>query len=307
VEAIPANVHAEVVASTAFGNKYVGLSSPENPAARHISSAEAIDATHVTTELNTLFETVLSIAEKIDPVKLNATLAAAAEALNGLGDKFGKSISSGNDILGDLNSRMPQIRHDVQRVADLADVYADASPDLWNGLRNVVTTARAINDNQANLDAALLASIGLGNTTADIFQRGGPYLRRGIKDLVPTAELLDYYSPQVVCAVRKLHDAAPKVAAIAGGNGYSLRGYVELGGAANAYVYPDNLPRVNARGGPEGRPGCWQDITRNLWPAPLLVMDTGAASTPYNHFGIGTPWAIEYVWGRQMGENTINP
>jgi phospholipid/cholesterol/gamma-HCH transport system substrate-binding protein len=107
--------------------------------------------------------------------------------------------------------------------------------------------------------------------------------------------------------VRKLHDAAPKVAAIAGGNGYSLRGYVELGGAANAYVYPDNLPRVNARGGPEGRPGCWQDITRNLWPAPLLVMDTGAASTPYNHLGIGTPWAIEYVWGRQMGENTINP
>jgi phospholipid/cholesterol/gamma-HCH transport system substrate-binding protein len=307
VDAIPANVHAEVVASTAFGNKYVGLSSPENPAARHISSAEAIDATHVTTELNTLFETVLSIAEKIDPVKLNVTLAAAAEALNGLGDKFGKSISSGNDILGDLNSRMPQIRHDVQRVADLADVYADASPDLWNGLRNVVTTARAINDNQANLDAALLASIGLGNTTADIFQRGGPYLRRGIKDLVPTAELLDYYSPQVVCAVRKLHDAAPKVAAIARGNGYSLRGYVELGGAANAYVYPDNLPRVNARGGPEGRPGCWQDITRNLWPAPLLVMDTGAASTPYSHFGIGTPWAIEYVWGRQMGENTINP
>jgi phospholipid/cholesterol/gamma-HCH transport system substrate-binding protein len=307
VDVIPANVHAEVVASTAFGNKYVGLLSPKNPAAQHISSSEVIDATHVTTEFNTLFETVLSIAEKVDPVKLDATLAAAAEAINGLGDKFGMSITNGNDILGDLNQRMPQIRHDVQRVTDLADVYAEASPDLWNALRNAVTTARALNDNQANLDAALLASVGLGNTTSDIFERGGQYLRRGLHDLVPTAQLLDYYSPQVVCSVRKLHDAAPKVAALAGGNGYSLQGYLELGGAANAYVYPDNLPRVNARGGPEGRPGCWQEITRDLWPAPLLVLDTGAASTPYNQLGIGTPWAMEYVWGRQMGENTINP
>ena len=36
-------------------------------------------------------------------------------------------------------------------------------------------------------------------------------------------------------------------------------------------------------------------------------MDTGASIAPYNHFGLGQPFAIEYVWGRQIGENTINP
>ena len=79
-------------------------------------------------------------------------------------------------------------------------------------------------------------------------------------------------------------------------------------------MYPDNLPRVNARGGPEGRPGCWQPITRDLWPAPYLVMDTGASIAPYNHFeptrhsgSAADPVLIEYVWGRQVGENTINP
>ena len=56
-------------------------------------------------------------------------------------------------------------------------------------------------------------------------------------------------------------------------------------------MYPDNLPRVNAHGGPEGRPGCWQPITRDLWPAPYLVMDTGASIAPYNHFGLGQPIA----------------
>jgi phospholipid/cholesterol/gamma-HCH transport system substrate-binding protein len=72
-------------------------------------------------------------------------------------------------------------------------------------------------------------------------------------------------------------------------------------------VYPDNLPRVNAHGGPEGKPGCWQKITKDLWPAPYLVMDTGLSIAPYNHFEWGSPMFSEYVWGRQVGEPTINP
>ena len=72
-------------------------------------------------------------------------------------------------------------------------------------------------------------------------------------------------------------------------------------------MYPDNLPRINAHGGPEGKPGCWQTITHDLWPAPYLVMDTGFSLAPYNHFQLGSPFAIDYVWGRQVGEYTINP
>ena len=60
-------------------------------------------------------------------------------------------------------------------------------------------------------------------------------------------------------------------------------------------------------GGPEGRPGCWQPITRDLWPMPYLVMDTGASIAPYNHFELGQPIMAEYVWGRQVGEQSINP
>jgi phospholipid/cholesterol/gamma-HCH transport system substrate-binding protein len=64
---------------------------------------------------------------------------------------------------------------------------------------------------------------------------------------------------------------------------------------------------VNAHGSPEGRPGCWQPVTRELWPQPYLVMDAGAGIAPYDHIELGQPIAIEYVWGRQIGEYTINP
>jgi phospholipid/cholesterol/gamma-HCH transport system substrate-binding protein len=309
VNMIPANVAAEVKATTVFGNKYVALSSPKNPAPQSITPSTVIDATAVTTEFNTLFETLTSIAEKVDPVKVNLTLSAAAEALTGLGEKFGTSLINGNAILDDLNPQMPSIRSDIARLAALGDTYAHAAPDLLAALDHAVTTARTLNRQLVDLDAALLAAAGLGNAGADVFGRGGPYLARGAADLVPTAQLLDEYSPEIFCTIRNFNDVAPKIHNALGDNGYALGAHSSgsVAGAANPYIYPENLPRTNARGGPGGRPGCWQSITRELWPAPYLVMDTGASMAPYNHFEVGSPFVVDYVWGRQLGDNTINP
>jgi phospholipid/cholesterol/gamma-HCH transport system substrate-binding protein len=334
---IPANVDARIVATTVFGEKYVSMTSPENPLPQRITPSNVIDARSVTTEINTLFQTITQIAQKVDPVKVNLTLSAAAQALSGLGDKFGQSIINGSAALDEVNPRMPTIRHDIQQLATLGDTYADASPDLFNFLNNASTTAHTIHAQEKDLDRALLSAAGFGATGADIFNRGGPYLARGAADLVPSSQLLDTYSPEVFCAIRNLHDGEPKVAAFAGGrNGYSLRSESEIfsglglalglpglgltlasmglvglagvvGGAQNPYVYPENLPRINAHGGPGGAPGCWQTITRDLWPAPTLVMDTGNSLAPYNHVDTGSPYAAEYVWGRQMGDHTINP
>jgi phospholipid/cholesterol/gamma-HCH transport system substrate-binding protein len=307
IRLLPANVVTNISATTVFGNKYVSFSSPPNPSTQRITSDDVIDVTSVTTEFNTLFETIVSISEKVDPVKLNQTLTAAAQALDGLGDRFGESLIDANAVLADLNPQMPQIRRDVQLLGDLGEVYANAAPDLFDGLENASTTAVTLNEQRGNLDQALMSAVGFGNTGGEVFERGGPYLVRGTADLVPTGEVLDRNSPSLFCMIRNYHDVEPKISSSLGGNGYSLRTHSQILGAGNPYVYPDNLPRVNARGGPEGRPGCWQPITRDLWPAPYLVADTGASIAPYNHFELGQPIAIEYVWGRQIGENTINP
>jgi phospholipid/cholesterol/gamma-HCH transport system substrate-binding protein len=263
-------------------------------------------------------------------------LSAAAQSLAGLGDKFGQSVVNANAVLDEVNPRMPQARKDIQRLAALGDTYADASPDLFDFLNNAVVTSRTINAQQKDLDQALLSAAGFGNTGADLFTKGGPYLARGAADLVPTAQLLDTYSPEIYCLMRSEVDAlGPTGAAEGGFNGYSLNMDTEVlsglglianpvsavpviaslvggiagvvGGAPNPYIWPENLPRVNARGGPGGAPGCWQKISRDLWPAPELVMDTGNSIAPYNHLDTGSPYAIEYVWGRQVGDNTINP
>ncbi|ABL03656.1 MCE family protein [Mycobacterium ulcerans] len=333
---IPENVDAQIKATTVFGGKYVSLTTPEHPSNKKLSAHSVINASAVTIEINTLFETLTSISEKVDPVKLNLTLSAAAEALTGLGNRFGEAIANGNEILDDINPQMPQARRDIQQLAALGDVYADAAPDLFDFLNNSVPTARTINAQQHDLDAALLAAVGFGNTGADVFERGGPYLARGAADLVPSAQLLDTYSPELFCTLRNYHDVEPQAYKFLGGNGYSLNSHTTplsalgmmlnpaslvpllisqvgglaaglVGGAPNPYIYPENLPRVNAHGGPGGAPGCWQSITHDFWPAPELVMDTGNSLAPYNHLETGSPFVLEYVWGRQVGDYTINP
>jgi phospholipid/cholesterol/gamma-HCH transport system substrate-binding protein len=219
---IPSNVNADIKATTVFGGKYVSLTTPANPSRQKISTHTVIDARSVTTEINTLFQTITSIAEKVDPVKLNLTLSAAAQSLTGLGEKFGQSVTNANALLDDVNPQMPQARKDIQRLAALGDTYANASPDLFDFLNNAVITSRTINAQQKDLDQALLSAAGFGNTGAELFNKGGPYLARGAEDLVPTAQLLDTYSPELFCTVRNYHDIEPKAAAFLGGNGYSL-------------------------------------------------------------------------------------
>jgi len=171
---IPANVDAAITASTIFGNKYVAFTSPPRPDVRALSSTDVITipAAGVTTEFNTLFETVTEIAEKVDPVELNMTLNATADALTGLGEKFGRSLVDANVVLADVNPRMPQVANDINQLGELANIYADSADDLFTGLRNAVTSIRTVNAQQGDLDAALIAAVGFGNTGTDIFERG---------------------------------------------------------------------------------------------------------------------------------------
>jgi len=82
---------------------------------------------------------------------------------------------------------------------------------------------------------------------------------------------------------------------------------VGLVGAGNPYVYPDNLPRVNARGGPEGRPGMLATDHPRSVPRPVSGAGHRRLHRAVQPFRTRAADPHRICVGRQIGEYTINP
>ena len=87
LQSIPANVLVDIASTTVFGAKFVELTTARGPVvAERCAPVRCWTPTHVTVEINTIFEQLTSVLSKIEPDKLNETLGAIASAFNGRGD-----------------------------------------------------------------------------------------------------------------------------------------------------------------------------------------------------------------------------
>lgn len=114
VKYIPANVEAQIRATTVFGAKFVDLVYPDNPSPQRLAAGQVLKSRNVSTEVNTVFENVVSVLNQIDTAKLNSTLSALAEGVRGQGEKIGQATTDANQVLLQLNPRSDTIRADWQ-------------------------------------------------------------------------------------------------------------------------------------------------------------------------------------------------
>ena len=275
---IPANVEAEIKATTAFGNKFVDLIYPTNPSAQRLSAGEQLRVRNVSTEVNTVFENLVHLLNQIDPAKINAVLTTLAEGLGGQGERIGEAISAADRVLKEINPRSETIRQDFQALGAFSDTYGAAAQDLIATLDAVSTTSTTIKDHEKDLDSVLLSAIGLSNSGIDLLGPNKDNLKDTINTLEPTTALLMKYNPEYTCLLQGakwfLDNGGYYTAG--GHNGYSLIADAGLLYGNDPYIYPDNLPIVAAKGGPGGKPGCGSlpDPTKNF-PVRQLVTNTG--------------------------------
>ena len=275
---IPADVRAEIKASTAFGAKYVELTAPQSSGPfRPIAPGAVLQSRNVTVEVNTVFENLQSVVRAVDPAKLNSVLSAFAEALRGKGETIGHAITDANRVLLAVNPRMPTVQRDWQLFGQTVDAYSSAAQDLLSTFDAFTTTSATITDHQAALSGALLSAVGFSQSGINVVGGNQPNLVRSLDLLEPTTGLLDAYSPTYTCLFQGAQwflDNGGRDAL--GGNGKSVIMDAALLMGDDPYRYPDNLPVVNARGGPGGRPSCGSlpDVSKNF-PVKYLVTDTG--------------------------------
>jgi phospholipid/cholesterol/gamma-HCH transport system substrate-binding protein len=284
IKNIPANVEAQIRATTVFGAKFVDLVYPSEPSSQRLAAGQVLRSNNVSTEVNTVFENVVLVLDTIDPAKLNSTLSALAEGVRGQGERIGQATTDANQVLLELNPRSETIRADWRALKDFNDTYSVAAQDILTILNAASTTSATITSHAKQLDALLLATIGLSNSGISLLAPNQANLIKAINVLEPTTNLLYRYNPEYTCLLmgaKTLLDTGGYEAP--GGNGRTLVLDVGLSLGDDPYHYPDNLPVIGAKGGPGGKPGCGSlpDVAQN-WPVRNLVTNTG--------FGTGIDW-----------------
>lgn len=284
IKYIPANVEAQIRATTVFGAKFVDLVYPSDPTPQRLAPGQVIESRNVTVEANTVFQNVVDVLEKIDPAKLNSTLSALADGVRGQGERIGQATTDANQVLLELNPRNETITADLRALRDFNDTFSVAAQNILTTLDALSTTSTTITSNAEQLDALLLATIGFSNSGITLLAPNQANLIRAINVLEPTTNLLYKYSPEYTCLLmgaKTLLDTGGYEAP--GGNGRTLVLDVGLALGDDPYHYPDNLPVIGAKGGPGGKPGCGSlpDVAQN-WPVRNLVTNTG--------FGTGIDW-----------------
>jgi phospholipid/cholesterol/gamma-HCH transport system substrate-binding protein len=197
---IPSNVDVDIASSTVFGAKFVQFQEPANPSAEKLRQGQVIQSQHVMVEINTVFQQLVAVFDKIDPVKLNQTLGAIATAFNGRGEKIGRTLTDFNAFLAKIEPSLPNLSHDIEAAVPTLNAYADAAPDLVSIVKNSTQLSNSIVDEQQNLDEFLVSSIGLADVGNDVVGGNRQALTDALHLLVPTTDLLNRYHDALWCA-----------------------------------------------------------------------------------------------------------
>lgn len=278
IQFIPANVQAQIQATTAFGAKFVDLVYPADPSPDRLAAGAVLRSTNVSTEVNTIFENLSELLQMIDPAKLNAVLTAVADGVRGKGERMGQAATDLNVVLTALNERNETIRQDWRSFKDFNDTYATVASDIITILDGASTTSATVVDHADELDALLLNTIGLTRSGTELLGSSKDSLVGLVSTLEPTTGLLHKYSPVYTCWLQGttwfLDNGGFDV--WGGRNGRSIELDVGLLFGNDPYKYPENLPVIAAKGGPGGRPGCGSlpDATKNF-PVRQLITNTG--------------------------------
>lgn len=282
LSAIPANVSARIASSTVFGAKFVDLVPPPEPAAARLHAGQVLEGEHVTVEINTVFQQLVRVLDKIDPKKLNETLSAVSTAFNGRGQKLGQALTDFDKLLAEIEPSLGTLEHEAAATAPVFRSYADAAPDLTAALNAATTMSDSIVAEQNSLDTFLLSAIGMADSGNEVLGEN----RQGLTDLTqvlePTAALLDKYHDELGCTIGGL---VPFVKS----QPFHVPGVILTASftlAKERYRYPDHLPKVAAH---SDRSYCTELGLPDVPPefrVPALIADVGANPYEYGNQGI---------------------
>jgi phospholipid/cholesterol/gamma-HCH transport system substrate-binding protein len=199
LDTIPANVTGSIVPKTLFGEKYVSLVVPDDPAPGHIETGATIPRTQVSIEVEKVLSDLYPLLRTVQPAELNTTLNAMATALEGRGEQIGKNLETVDSYLKRLNPQIPGFVEDLRLTAKVSDTYAQAMPQIAAILRNTVKTTGTLEDREVELKALFTDVAAFSDTAKAFLDDNGDNLIRLSQVSAQQLKVFAKYAPEFAC------------------------------------------------------------------------------------------------------------
>jgi virulence factor Mce-like protein len=261
VHLLPSNVTAQLLPKTLFGERYVDLGVPADPAPTALADGAVIDEDHSSAaiEVQQVLADLMPVLQAMRPQQLSSTLDAMATALSGRGQQLGATLVQLDDYLKKINPALPDLNADIAGLASVSGTYDEAAPQLLNALSELTTTARTVTEHADDL-SRLYAAVTASSVDLTNFLRAN---KNNVINLVttstPTLRVLARYAPEYPCMLKQLAEQIPATDQAYGkGSAHPDAAQITLviTGSRGKYQPGVDTPRYDDDRGPR----CYQDI-----------------------------------------------
>lgn len=230
-EQIPAGVGVHILPTTLFGQKFIALVGPGDTGdtgGPSLQDGDVIPSERVETnvELSQVLADLFPLLRSVRPKDLNATLNAVATALDGRGQDLGRTMDQLAEYLGEIDDHLPTLRQDLVALAEVADAYDLAAPDLLDVLDDVTVTSKTVTEKAEDLDVFFSDLTGLARTANRLLNDNEQNLIRMGEVTEPLVGLLADYSPEFPCLIRGAANYEPILSKTFEGN--VVKQYIEF-------------------------------------------------------------------------------
>ncbi|THA33323.1 MCE family protein [Streptomyces sp. A1277] len=294
LDRIPADVTAQMLPTTLFGERFVALVPPAVPSAKTLSAGDVIpqDRSSNAIELEEVLDNVLPLLTAVKPEKLSATLNAVSTALQGRGEQLGDTLVKLDAHLQRFNPQLPTLNEDIKEFVKVSRLYADSAPDVLDALTDFTTTSGTLAEQQADLANLYGSTTASARDLTAFFQRNKDNLIRLAATGRPTLETLAKYSSEFPCTLRTISGFIPAMdkALGKGTDQPGLHVTLKTVPSKGKYAAGRDTPVYNATGGPH----CYSIpyVGQTVPTADVRTAeDTGTAADPETATPVEVPAA----------------
>jgi phospholipid/cholesterol/gamma-HCH transport system substrate-binding protein len=248
---ISADAAAEIKPPTAFGAKYVQLTSDKPRSEDVINAGTTIRSDKVTVEVNEAFTNLASVLSAAQPDQVNNTVTALSEALEGRGTKIGELVTQVDTYLDTFNRTLPLLEDDLDKAHGVLDIYDGLAPKLTDLTGNVTTTAETLKDRQKSIDRVSRALDDFSLNGEDFVKANDDQVTELLNLLDPVTSMLEVYSPSLPCILGGVVVNDKMLTEAIGGKKPGVNAYTKIQPSDDPYKAPDGLPSPIKERGPD--------------------------------------------------------